>query len=211
MRPSRLSLYEMFEMTRRYVVPLFQRPYVWEQDEQLAPLWQDIAGRAEAVLDREARGSRSDRIENHFLGAVVLNPITVYGRQIRAVEVYKEAWAMMKPEFLPIFAIVIIGMIVGSVIPIVLMGPMMIGVFMCLLDKVDGRRASFDKLFKGFDQAALALSFAAANPPMRLSAIKGKAKIRSECSSVMKRPRTSSTNRTPPMNGSSSSWLKRWP
>jgi hypothetical protein len=63
MKPSKLSLVEMFEKQRRYVVPLFQRPYVWEQDEQWEPLWQDITGRAEAVLDREARGSRSDRIE----------------------------------------------------------------------------------------------------------------------------------------------------
>jgi len=72
--------------------------------------------------------------------------------QIRAIEIYKEAWAIMKPEFWPIFGIVIIGMLVGSVIPIVIMGPMMIGVFMCLIDKADGKPASFDKLFKGFEQ-----------------------------------------------------------
>lgn len=87
MRPSKLSLVEMFEKQRRYVVPLFQRPYVWEQDDQWEPLWQDITGRAEAVLDRDARGSRSDRIENHFLGAVVLNQVKVYGRQVDTVEV----------------------------------------------------------------------------------------------------------------------------
>ena len=58
MKPSKLSLVEMFEKQRRYVVPLFQRPYVWEQDEQWEPLWQDITGRAEAVLDRDARGGK---------------------------------------------------------------------------------------------------------------------------------------------------------
>ena len=67
---------------------------------------------------------------------------------------------MMKPEFWPIFGIVIIGMLVGSVIPIVIMGPMMVGVFYCLLDKADGRPASFDKLFKGFDQFAAGLTVA---------------------------------------------------
>src|SRR5690606_25424925 len=36
--------------------------------------------------DRDARGSRGDRIENHFLGAVVLNQIKVYGRQVDTVE-----------------------------------------------------------------------------------------------------------------------------
>ena len=80
--------------------------------------------------------------------------------QIKAIEVYKEAWALMKPEFWPIFGIVIIGMLVGSVIPIVIMGPMMIGIFMCLLDKADGKPASFDKLFKGFDQWASGLVIA---------------------------------------------------
>ncbi|MDI1241698.1 MAG: hypothetical protein PSX80_07230 [bacterium] len=80
--------------------------------------------------------------------------------QIRALEVYKEAWALMKPEFWPIFGIVIVGMLVGSVVPIVIMGPMMIGVFYCLLEKVDGRPASFDRLFKGFDQFGAGLTIA---------------------------------------------------
>jgi len=80
--------------------------------------------------------------------------------QIKALEIYKEAWAMMKPEFWPIFGIVLIGMIVGSLIPVVIMGPMMIGVFMCLLDKVDGKPANFDKLFKGFDRWAAGLVIA---------------------------------------------------
>lgn len=80
--------------------------------------------------------------------------------QIKAIEVYKEAWAIMKPEFWPIFGIVIIGMLVGGIIPIIVMGPMMIGVFMCLLDKADGNPASFDKLFKGFDQWASGLVIA---------------------------------------------------
>lgn len=77
--------------------------------------------------------------------------------QLRGFEVYKEAWAMMKPEFWTIFALVLIGMIVGSVIPVILMGPMMIGLFMCLIDKVDGKPASLDKLFKGFDRWAAGL------------------------------------------------------
>lgn len=87
MKPSKLSLIEIFEKQRRYVVPLFQRPYVWDQEEQWEPLWEDISGRAHAVLDRDTRGSRSDRIENHFLGAVVLNQVKVYGRQVDTVQV----------------------------------------------------------------------------------------------------------------------------
>jgi hypothetical protein len=51
-------------------------------------------------------------------------------------------------------------MIVGSLIPIILMGPMMIGLFMCLIDKVDGKPASLDKLFKGFDRWGAGLAVA---------------------------------------------------
>lgn len=70
---------------------------------------------------------------------------------IKPIEVYKEAWEIMKGQFWLIFGITIIGIFVGGVIPVVIMGPMMCGVYMCLLDKVDGKPASFDKLFKGFD------------------------------------------------------------
>jgi hypothetical protein len=87
MKSDDLPLFDLFQRQRRYVVPLFQRPYVWEQEEQWTPLWQDIMGRAEAVLDRDVSGSRSDRIGNHFLGAVVLNQIRVFGRQVDTVQV----------------------------------------------------------------------------------------------------------------------------
>jgi len=86
-RSTNLPLFDLFQRQRRYVVPLFQRPYVWEQEEQWEPLWQDIAGRAEAVLERDSRGSRSDKIGSHFLGAIVLNQIKVYGRQVDTVEI----------------------------------------------------------------------------------------------------------------------------
>jgi hypothetical protein len=70
--------------------------------------------------------------------------------QIRPFEVYKEAWALMKPRFILVWATVIIAMVLSSTI--VLMGPMMVGMFMCLLDTVDGKPASLEKLFKGFSR-----------------------------------------------------------
>ncbi len=87
MRPSKLSLVELFERQRRYVVPLFQRPYVWTEEDQWVPLWQDIERLAEAILQPKQVESWSDRIGNHFLGAVVLNQIKVFGRQVDAAEV----------------------------------------------------------------------------------------------------------------------------
>lgn len=70
--------------------------------------------------------------------------------QIKPIEVYKEAWALMKPQFILVWVTVIIGMVLSSTI--VLMGPMMVGVFMCLLDTVDGNPTSLEKLFKGFSR-----------------------------------------------------------
>lgn len=70
---------------------------------------------------------------------------------IRPVEVYKEAWEIMKDQFWLIFAITLVGLLIGSVVPIVLVGPMLCGIYLCLLDKVDGQPVVFDRLFKGFN------------------------------------------------------------
>lgn len=57
---------ELFNMPQHFVIPLFQRPYVWEEEEQWAPLWKDIVRVAEKRLS--SAGSQV----SHFLGAVVL-------------------------------------------------------------------------------------------------------------------------------------------
>jgi uncharacterized protein with ParB-like and HNH nuclease domain len=33
---------QIFSLPQQLVVPLFQRPYVWDQEEQWEPLWNDI-------------------------------------------------------------------------------------------------------------------------------------------------------------------------
>lgn len=60
-----LNPQSVFNMPQRLVVPLFQRPYVWNEDNQWRPLWEDVERLTEKMLagDYEAR---------HFLGAVVL-------------------------------------------------------------------------------------------------------------------------------------------
>ncbi|RAX21485.1 hypothetical protein DRB06_05875 [Actinomyces sp. Z5] len=65
---------DLFALTMRLDAPLFQRPYVWNQEDQWAPLWEDIRTLAEAWLDPHAPGPGNARrpAEPHFLGAVVL-------------------------------------------------------------------------------------------------------------------------------------------
>ena len=73
MRPSKQTLFELFDRQRRYAVPLFQRPYVWNRDDQWEPLWEDITGKY-ADVQRDPR-----QVRPHFLGAVVLEQVRTFG------------------------------------------------------------------------------------------------------------------------------------
>ena len=57
---------QLFAQPIRYEVPDFQRRYVWKQEEQWEPLWDDVADLAQSLMEN---GS-----EAHFMGAVVLQP-----------------------------------------------------------------------------------------------------------------------------------------
>jgi hypothetical protein len=56
----------IFSMPQHLVVPLFQRPYVWDEANQWEPLWQDIRRLAEHHLTQPTAPA------SHFLGAVVI-------------------------------------------------------------------------------------------------------------------------------------------
>src|SRR5689334_21089333 len=55
----------VFNQDRRYEIPIFQRPYVWNEDDNWVPLWQDIRKAAEAT------GGGGESPQEHFLGAFV--------------------------------------------------------------------------------------------------------------------------------------------
>src|SRR5258708_2173187 len=55
---------------QRLMVPLFQRPYVWNEENQWEPLWNDVVRVAERLLNGPHEGSHP-----HFLGAVVLQQV----------------------------------------------------------------------------------------------------------------------------------------
>ncbi len=60
----------VFMQPQRLVVPLFQRPYVWNQENQWEPLWDDVVRVADRLL--KAPGVPQ---QPHFLGAVVLQQV----------------------------------------------------------------------------------------------------------------------------------------
>ena len=57
---------QLFDQAVRYVVPLYQRPYVWREKDQWQPLLDDILT---LIEHRENGGSD---VYSHFLGAIVL-------------------------------------------------------------------------------------------------------------------------------------------
>jgi len=65
-----LSIGSIFSQVLRLVVPLFQRPYVWNKEEHWAPLWHDIRNVAERLL-------ASQPAKPHFLGAIVLEEVSI--------------------------------------------------------------------------------------------------------------------------------------
>lgn len=58
------SVQKVFSDQHRYIVPPYQRPYVWTEDDQWLPLWEDIERIAESRLTGED--------DSHFLGAIVI-------------------------------------------------------------------------------------------------------------------------------------------
>ncbi|WP_147339349.1 DUF262 domain-containing protein [Actinomadura spongiicola] len=63
-----MSPRQLFDGTMHYEIPAFQRPYVWNEEDQWAPLWADVIRVAESHV--VADGGEPE-VPHHFLGAVV--------------------------------------------------------------------------------------------------------------------------------------------
>src|SRR3954462_12434111 len=80
MNAIKRSLGQIFDPSIRLVVPLFQRPYVWQQEKNWEPLWESISEAAERRLAGQNQRS-------HFLGAVVLDQLKTRTGDIDARQV----------------------------------------------------------------------------------------------------------------------------
>lgn len=69
---------EVFYLPQHLVVPLFQRPYVWNETDQWQPLWSDVVRMTELRLEEPHTTSR------HFLGAVVLQAASPISGTVQA-------------------------------------------------------------------------------------------------------------------------------
>jgi hypothetical protein len=79
MKSETIPVQQVFQDRRQYLVPFYQRAYVWNKDDQWEPLWNDIADKAETR-------TKGDTPAPHFLGAIVLEPQA--RRSLRGVESY---------------------------------------------------------------------------------------------------------------------------
>lgn len=81
MKPATLTLKALFSKDVRYLVPLFQRPYVWNQVGNWQPLWDDLTD----VVESYSR----DKEETlpHFLGAVVLRQTATPSAEIESRDI----------------------------------------------------------------------------------------------------------------------------
>jgi len=61
------SVQQVYQDRRQYRVPFYQRPYVWNREDQWARLWEDVRDKSEARLN-------GGKAVPHFMGAVVLEP-----------------------------------------------------------------------------------------------------------------------------------------
>ena len=87
-----LSPKKLFQKEVRYVIPPFQRPYVWTLDEQWGPLWEDVQNVAQGYLEAlERSGNDEVKAESettpHFLGAIVLRQVSTATKDLEQREV----------------------------------------------------------------------------------------------------------------------------
>lgn len=82
---------------------------------------------------------------------MIPNPPEIRRGVVSPMECLKEGWAGIKDQYWLFLGIIFVGAFVGGAIPVVLYGPMMCGVYLCLLRKLRGRPVDFAMLFQGFD------------------------------------------------------------
>ena len=82
MKADTHTLQEVLQGDRRFVVPVYQRPYVWSREQQWEPLWADVEATAVRLAETRQESHRSDKpapsadakAAPHFLGAIVVEP-----------------------------------------------------------------------------------------------------------------------------------------
>lgn len=71
---------------------------------------------------------------------------------VEPVQCLKAGWDLVKPQYWLFVGIGLVGVLIGSAVPMgILMGPMMCGLYLTLFKQRRGEPIEFGNLFKGFD------------------------------------------------------------
>lgn len=71
---------------------------------------------------------------------------------IQPFELLRQSKVLLGDQYWLFVGITFVGMLIGSAVPMaVLLGPMMCGIYLCYIERGQGRRVEFGQLFKGFD------------------------------------------------------------
>lgn len=67
--PTTQTVYDLFNGRIQFIVPVYQRAYVWNEEENWAVMWDDIGDTA----DRHLEQTSGEIQQRHFLGPIVLD------------------------------------------------------------------------------------------------------------------------------------------
>ena len=78
-----------------------------------------------------------------------MQPTEFNANAIKPIECVKEAWELIKPDYWILFAIFLVGAVIGAISLYVLIGAMVSGIMYCYLRRIDGYPVRFEDLWKG--------------------------------------------------------------
>ncbi len=77
-------------------------------------------------------------------------PIQFTQGMVRPWVCLAEGWGMVRGRYWLFVGITACGMVLGSVVPVILFGAMMCGIYLCYLEQLQGNPVEFRRLFDGF-------------------------------------------------------------
>jgi uncharacterized protein with ParB-like and HNH nuclease domain len=94
MKADTLDLNSIFRKDAKYAVPMFQRPYVWNEEEHWQLLWTDLRQVVEELI-AEQEAAETDQsydqtqveVSPHFLGTIVLDQQTTQTSKLETREI----------------------------------------------------------------------------------------------------------------------------
>lgn len=83
MKTPNVLVRALFDSEVQYIIPIFQRHYVWDQEEQWEPLWEDMKIKTDQRLSEEGETQQP----SHFTGAIVIQQMETNVDEVRKYEI----------------------------------------------------------------------------------------------------------------------------